>query len=175
MAASGEDLLQALLVANWKISGTDPGGAREMPQSLGTRYGELPSDYQAFLMRIKTCVHPRKDAWFLGLQDFNGSSGSAFSWDEFEQQSLSTAEDDDPWKGEIKEYWDKVLPIALSVRSGYVYLGLRLEVDHYGTVVLGREPEFEEALPIAASFSDLCRVMVGHMKGRRAEALADFL
>lgn len=176
MHALAEDLLQALLKADWKIVSTEPGPAMSLslPPLLVARYGALPDNYQTFLLAIEFCVHPLQDAWFLGLQDFSGSSEPAFFWDEFEGQSLVAAEDDEAGQEEIRKYWDKVLPIAQSVRSGYAYLGLHLKSDHFGAVVLGREPEFEEAVMIAASFTDLCHTIVDHLKGRRAEALADF-
>ncbi|HPP10887.1 MAG TPA: hypothetical protein PLK41_07860 [Defluviitoga tunisiensis] len=50
------------------------------------------------------------------LRDYNGESNSAFCWNEFEKMSLSSAEDDSELINEIIEYWDKYLPIALSVR-----------------------------------------------------------
>ena len=170
-----KDLLQALRKANWKIVSTEPGSAMGLPPSLVARYGALPANYLAFLLAIESCVHPLQDAWFLGLQEFSGLSHSAFSWNEFERQSLVAAEDDEAWQEEIIKYWDKVLPIAQSVRSGYAYLGLYLKGDHCGAVVLGREPEFEEVVTIAPSFTDLCRAIIDPLKGRQIEALSEFL
>jgi hypothetical protein len=120
-------------------------------------------------------MHPREDSWFLGLRDFDGRSDSAFSWDDFERQSLEAAEGDEDWQEEIRHHWDEVLPVALSVRSGYSYLGLRLGLIDFGAVVLGREPDFEAAVVIAPSFPDLCQAVIEHLDGRVQEELIEFL
>lgn len=171
-----EDLmLQRLMAAKWEVVRTAEGSRAALPEALVVRYGELPPDYTRFVSSIATCVHPAGDSWFLGLRDFDGSSDAAFSWDDFERQSLEAAVGDESWQQEIRSYWDKILPIALSVRSGYSYLGLSLGHDNLGAVVLGREPEFEESATVAPSFRELCQAVIEHLDGSEREELADFL
>jgi hypothetical protein len=165
-------LLEHLESANWEIVPAKSHAV--LPGQLVGRYGGvLPADYVNFLLSIDRCVHPAADVWFLGLEDF--SVPSAYSWDEFEQQSLAAAEDDESWQQEIRSYWDNVVPIALSVRTGYSYLGLRLGGPGAGIVVLGREPEFEESLVIAPTFQQLCEAMIDHLKGHKNPRFLDFL
>jgi hypothetical protein len=169
-----ELMLQRLVAAKWEIVRTE-GARATLPDILVARYPKLPSDYGRFLSSIETCVHPAENSWFLGLQDFEGRSDSAFSWDDLEKQSLEAAEGDEAWQEEIRSYWSEVLPIALSVRSGYAYLGLRLGADELGAIVHGREPEFEETVTVAASFHDLCQAIIEHLDGHVQEELIEFL
>ena len=69
---------------------------------------------------------PDETGWFLCIDDFNGTSDSAYTWNEFEQISLQAAEDshDEEWKRSIIQFWDDHLPIFLSVRSGYAYYAI---------------------------------------------------
>ncbi|MCC8437763.1 SMI1/KNR4 family protein [Brevibacillus sp. M2.1A] len=65
--------------------------------------------------------------------------------------SLESACDDDSWKQEITKFWDRYLPIALSVRNGYTVYAIDLGSE-FGSIVCGYEPEFEEVEQIASSF-----------------------
>jgi hypothetical protein len=164
-------LLGELKAANWEVVHAKADAV--LPNQLVERYDSLPADYVSFLLSIDRCVHPAADVWFLGLEDF--SVPSAYSWDEFEQQSLAAAEGDESWQQEIRSYWDNVVPVALSVRTGYSYLGLRLEGHGSGIVVLGREPEFEESLVISPTFQQLCEAMIDHLRGHKNPKFLDFL
>jgi len=105
------------------------------------------------------CINPDETCWFLCGDDFNGSSDSAYCWNEIESQSIEIAEGYPEWKAEIKEFWDKHLPIMLSVKSGYAYFAVNL-FDNFGAVVYGIEPEYEETEKIANSFDDfLLRIL----------------
>ncbi|MCM1100467.1 MAG: hypothetical protein NC079_01780 [Clostridium sp.] len=87
----------------------------------------------------------------LCAEDFNRESEDAFQWNEFEMMSLQAAvdEDDEEWQKDIRAFWDKHLPICLSVRDGYSYYAIRINDGH---VVCGYEPEFEETTDMADSF-----------------------
>lgn len=167
-------MLQRLIAAKWEVEGAE-GARAELPDVVVNRYPKLPSDYLRFLSSMEACVHPAENSWFLGMRDFDGRSASAFSWDDFERQSMEAAEGDETWQEEIRSYWDEVLPVALSVRSGYSYLGVRVGLIDFGAVVLGREPDFEEAVVIAPSFPDLCHAVIEHLDGRVQEELIEFL
>jgi hypothetical protein len=171
---SWELMLRRLAAANWEIVGAQRDARSTLPAALA-RYHEPSADYLRFVGSIEKCVHPSGDSWFLGLQDFAGTTDSAFSWDEFEKQSLEASKGDDSWQKEIRRFWDKVLPIAISVRSGYAYLGLCMDSADFGAVVLGREPEFEEITPVVPSFQELCRAVSAHLDGYEQPSLRDFL
>jgi hypothetical protein len=175
MAHPEELMLQRLIAANWVVVRAPRGTEATLTGDIGARYKKLPSSYARFLASIEKCVRPSSDAWFLGLPDFTGDSDAAFSWNEFERQSLDAAQGDESWQREISNYWDEVLPIALSVRSGYSYLGLRLSTGDFGSIVLGREPEFEEPTELASSFEDLCEAIVEYLDGNVKEGLEDFV
>lgn len=103
-------------------------------------------------MRIyQEVVSADETSWFLCCDDYNGTSESAFKWNEFENLSLEAAGDDSEWKEEIRQWWDKRLPIIISVREGYSFYAIDLEGGN-GRIVRGEEPEFEEAEVVADSF-----------------------
>ena len=57
----------------------------------------------------------------------------------------------------MKEYWDKHLPIVMSVEDGYAYYAINTDT---GTVVEGRGPEFEEPSVVAESFEAFINKMI---------------
>jgi hypothetical protein len=81
---------------------------------------------------------PDEKAWLLTEADFAGTSGSAYAWNEWEQQSLEAAGSDEAWKATIVSFWDDHLSILFSTRSGYAFFAL--EKDGLG-VVYGEKPE----------------------------------
>lgn len=123
---------------------------REWHRDTGVpdRYRNLPAGYVAFLGKVKQCTAPGDKAWFLCTDDYRGVSDTAFQWNEFELLSLEAAEGDQAWQAEITSWWDRHLPVVLSVRDGYAFYALDLS-DERGAVVQGTEPEFEETVKVA--------------------------
>jgi len=123
-----------------------------LPASIAARYPRLPATLVAFLSGLKECVDGSQATWFLCQSDYEGTSGYAFRWDEWEQLSLESAGDDDKINAEIRAFWDCHFPFMFSVHSGYEYHAVCTGDDRFGQIVKGYEPEFEEALPVADSF-----------------------
>ena len=91
--------------------------------------------------------------WFLSRDDYSSSGAvSMFAWNEWEQLSIEAATTDDEALA-VSRFWERHLPILLSVRDGYEYLAVRDD----GAVVHGTEPEFEEAVVVFPHFEDLLR------------------
>jgi hypothetical protein len=80
---------------------------------------------------------------------------SVYRWNELELQSLEGARRDPSWQQDIQTFWDEHFPIALSIEDGYSYHALRSD----GTVVTGREPEYEEADKVAQSYAEFLGLM----------------
>lgn len=97
---------------------------------------------------VESAVNPEETAWLLCAGDYAAQGDGAFRWDEWERLSLESAAGDPAWEAEIRRFWDRRLPITLSVGDGYAYYALSTED---GAVVYGREPEFEECGAVAAS------------------------
>ena len=58
------------------------------------------------------------------------------------------------WTAEITAFWDRHFPIISSVWSGYEYHAVCVDRHHFGQVVQGFEPGFEETTLVAASFDE---------------------
>lgn len=123
------------------------------------RYPDIGSEYEDFLRIYKEVVSADEKTWFLCGDDYNGASEAAFKWNEFENLSLEAAGDDSEWKDEIKEWWDKKLPIVISVKDGYSFYAIDLE-NGRGSIVRGKEPEFEETEVVAGSFFDFLDMVI---------------
>lgn len=67
--------------------------------------------------------------------------------------SLEAAQNDSEWKTEIISWWDRYLPIVMSVQGGYSFYAIDLS-DKKGRIVKGHEPEFEEVKKVADTLSD---------------------
>ncbi|BCJ95519.1 hypothetical protein acsn021_30880 [Anaerocolumna cellulosilytica] len=115
------------------------------------RYKNLPKEYLSFLQKVKQGISPNEKSWFICEDEFNDTSGIAFSWNEFESISLEAAEDDEEWSSDITEWWDKHIPIVMSVENGYTFYAIDLS---NGAVVKGTEPEFEETFAVASHFGE---------------------
>lgn len=88
--------------------------------------------------------------WFLSRDDYSPGAEGAFAWNECAQLSLQAATTDDEAVA-VARFWKRHLPILLSVRNGYEYLAVRDD----GAVVLGTEPEFEEAVVVFSHFEEM--------------------
>lgn len=130
-----------------------------LPYEILSRYTNIPNEFLRFLELADECVTKDEKSWFLCINDYKGTSDSAFSWDEFEKISLEAAEDDNQYKQEIVKFWDGYLPIAFSLGNGYGYYALDVKND-FGSVVYGYEPEFEEPDKVAASFLEFLEKII---------------
>jgi hypothetical protein len=128
------------------------GQAFRLPTATAARYPRLPDSLVEFLSGLTQCVDGSQTTWFLCQSDYEGTSGAAFRWDEWEQLSLDAARGDAKLITEIRAFWDCHFPFLFSVHSGYAYHAVCTADDRFGKVVEGYEPEFEEALPVADSF-----------------------
>lgn len=68
--------------------------------------------------------------------------------------SLEAADGDDEWLANIKTFWDLHFPIWMSIADGYEFAAVDLTSNRHGTIVFGREPEFEETELVARSYAD---------------------
>lgn len=124
----------------------------ELPASLRARYPWLPSDYLDFVCGLDECVSPDETRWILAPSDFDIREHHAWRHDEWEQLSLDSADGDSDVMAEIRSFWDGHFPISLGVGDGYSFHALRV-ADGSGSVVMGREPEFEDTSDVAVSFT----------------------
>lgn len=99
--------------------------------------------------------------WFLSRDDYSTGAEGAFAWNELEQLSIQAATTADEAIA-VSLFWERHLPILLSVRNGYEYLAVRAD----GAVVHGTEPEFEEAVVVLSQFEDLLTYIVERPAGR---------
>jgi hypothetical protein len=144
-------IITQLRERGWTVE-TQEGQPFRLPASIATRYPRLPDSLVDFLSGMKECVDHSQTTWFLCQCDYEGTSGYAFRWDEWEQLSLDSAREDAEWISRIRAFWDSHFPFLLSVHSGYSYHAVCTAADKFGQVVEGYEPEFEEVLPVADSF-----------------------
>jgi hypothetical protein len=99
-----------------------------------------------FASRVRRCVAPGEQVWWLGSEQFLDDSGEG--WDFLETQvALPSAAGDAAWSGQVRAFWSAHLPFALSVRGDYAYLA----VDRDGRVWEGWAPELEAPTLVAES------------------------
>ncbi len=133
-----------------------------LSQKFLNRYTNIPETYLIFLQKCKMLSNQDHNVWFISIEDYNGTSDSAFAWNEFEQLSLEAAEGSltpQNDKTEIRAFWDYCLPIAFSVKATYQYLALDLHPDNYGQIVLGNEVEFEKVVPVCQDIMTLFELL----------------
>ena len=144
-------IISRLRESGWTVE-EQSGRSFQLPPDIAARYPRLPEALIEFLSGLTLCMDSSQKTWFLCQGDFEGSSGSAFRWDEWERLSLDAARGDARLISEIRGFWDTHFPFLFSVHSGYAYHAACTAGDRFGHVVVGGEPEFEEAQPVADSF-----------------------
>jgi hypothetical protein len=108
---------------------------RSLPSELTARYPWMPPDVRELAETARNACGPDEKAWFLTVLDYSNESGSAFAWNEWEQQSLDAAEAAE--KAVITNFWNEYLPILRpSSASSSVYRPAGL--DHI-ILVIGRK------------------------------------
>lgn len=129
----------------------------DLPRPVKRRYASYPESWVEFVSAVKSMVRGDEKAWFLCAEDYNMQGDRAWQWNEWELISLKCAEDDLIWKDEITKFWDKHLPIFLSLESGYAYYAISVKD---GSIVYGSEPEFEGCRTVADSFVDFMKKII---------------
>lgn len=146
-----ESIIAKLVNAGWHVGLHDP-IQTELPLALVARYPTIPSDYVFFLQSVAYCVNGTETVWFLCREDFDGTSPSAFRWDEWEKMTLESTDSSSMLASQIHGFWTEHIPIMSSVKAGYAYAALDVAPRLFGYVVAGFEPEFEEPTVICDSF-----------------------
>ncbi len=126
---------------------------------------KAPDDIKNFIQSFNVCANKEDNIWFLSLKDYDNETESAFPWNEFENQSLESVDED--MKNDVVEFWETHLPILMTVKSGYQYVAVGIGEQNKGEIFYGSEPEYEEAVLIAKSFSEFkekyCEALDGNL------------
>lgn len=127
----------------------------EISKSLLNRYKNLPTEYLTFLKKFKEIVNETHTTWFNLSKEFNGTTENEFKWNEFELLSIEWSEEDVDELTTIAEFWNKHIPVIMSVKDQYQFLAICLEKEKYGEIVHGTEPAFENVTKICNDFNEL--------------------
>ena len=137
-----------------------PNKNEELNVQFTSRYPRIPSDYFTFLNSFSLLMNHSETTWFNSISDFNQTNTeSDFKWNEFEIMSVDAFEGDREQQQIIKEFWDKHLPIILSVTDGYAFFAIGVAEENFGKVYFGIEPEFEEVELVANSFDEFINAL----------------
>lgn len=151
--------ITALRAAGWAW---EPAGDREVVFP-GSRYEVVPPQFSAWLSAFGRLSNADETVWFLSAGDYSAVGDDAFAWNEFEIMSLDAAETTEQASA-VVGFWDRHLPILLSVKDGYSYVALETSGEGAGRVILGEEPEFEESVPLTDDFDEFLAIIAGRRK-----------
>ncbi|MFK4728067.1 hypothetical protein ROT00_00095 [Agromyces mediolanus] len=143
--------IDALRRAGW-VYGPPLDDQRPVPRRL---LG-FPAAFGAWSVSFSRLSNADDDVWFLSVEDYLGTSESAFAWNEFERLSLEAAAGPEQ-AAAVTAFWAGHLPFLHSVRDDYEYLAIASD----GRVVHGREPEFEETTTVADDLPALLAELAG--------------
>lgn len=127
---------------NWNV--TLNSDVIDLPDIIKKRYN-IPEKWYTFISQLKVCENQSATKWFLTPNDYLPNE-NGFQWNEFEIQSIEYSENNI----DIISFWNKHLPIFLSVDGEYSYYAINTET---GEVVSGYEPEYEDTTIAAEDFS----------------------
>ncbi|QKT13254.1 hypothetical protein [Rhodococcus sp. W8901] len=148
--------ITALRAVGWAW---EPAGDRQVVFP-GSRYEVVPPQFSAWSSAFGRLSNADETVWFLSAGDYSAVGEDAFAWNEFEIMSLDAAETDEQASAVVR-FWDRHLPILLSVKDGYSYVALGTSGEGAGRVILGEEPEFEESVPLADDFDEFLAIIAG--------------
>lgn len=117
-----------------------------------SRYPKLPIEYIDFLNSFSLLANKADTTWFNSITDFNEDEVGEFRWDEFERESMEALEGDATAQGLVSDFWDRHIPIILSVEGGYSHFSIGVGENNWGKIYFGGEPEYEEVEWVADSF-----------------------
>lgn len=117
---------------------------KDLPDMIKRRY-DIPPQWYSFICNFQVCENQSGTKWFLTPKDFFPQDDNGFQWNEFELLSLESTDND----SSVITYWDKNLPIFMSVDGEYSYYAINTE---NGNIVIGYEPDFEEFSVVADDF-----------------------
>ena len=123
----------------------------ELPDNIRTRY-HIPKQWYEFISNMQVCENDNATKWFLSPRDYLPNE-EGFQWNEFELQSLEYGSN----TTDIVTYWNKHLPVLMSVDGEYSYYAINTE---NGNVVNGYEPEYEASTVVADSFEMFIRKII---------------
>lgn len=149
MRETTRESVLSLKNAGWRIGLSNE--KRELPYEVRERYSWLSSELLETTCNIEFAVNHDESAWFLSPADYHGDSDSAFSWNQWEEDSLAAAEGDSELECEIRDFWDEHFPFLYVIRDSYSYFALRKSDS---AIVCGEEPAYEDSIVVASSIQD---------------------
>jgi len=161
------DTLESVTELHRRATGClqEAGWTREQPRptedTLPSALRTAPETMIRWVSSFSKMSSSDDTVWFLSRDDYSARTDSAFAWNELEQMSIQAATTDDEAIA-VSRFWQRHLPILLSVRHGYEYLAVRDD----GAVVHGTEPEFEDAVVVFSHFDDLLRYIITRPEAR---------
>ncbi len=156
------EFIKELKALGWNIEDSGKDDIIEIDLLADGRFVNAPSELAEFIGQFSLCASKDDTIWFLSINDYLEETDSDFSWDEFEQQSLDSAVDEDV--EEIEKFWNSNLPFLMAVKNGYGYAAVVLDGENKGSVVLGNEPEFEDTVTIANSINEFFDIYISVLK-----------
>lgn len=156
-----DDFIDRLALNGWKIGGKSKNIELADPKFLARFNLKDLNSYSYFdMLKLEYCVANNDMAWFLTYHDYNRTSDSEFSWDEFEKIIIENLNDsaDKDYKRDVSNFWSGVLPIFTSLKSGYEYLGIITKGEKRKCIIHGFEPSFEEFSVISADFDSFMKL-----------------
>lgn len=155
--------INALEQAHWIVSKSATQEDLNLDVLANGRLAHAPYEVKAFIGSFVVCANPEDTVWFLSALDYSDDSENAFPWNEFEQQSMMAASD--TLMADIAAFWSSHLPFLFSVKDGYQYVAVGIAAHNKGKFFYGREPEYEDVVCIAQSFSEFKEKYIEALNG----------
>lgn len=159
-----DNYIDLLKKKGWKVELNDS-GVVSLNESFSRRYPRIPEGYVMFLERVASCINAAETVWFLCADDYNGTSKSAWAWNEMEKIDLEGSQGDEQTTAEIVEFWNRYLPFMYAVGGDYAYLALRVTGNPFGSVVDGYDIELTTVSEVAPTFEEFIRLHSAALQG----------
>ena len=100
--------------------------------------------------------------WFLCEKDYNPGRYDYERWDMIEIAQIGWAKNNNQWKEEIKNFWNRYMPIVLSIdnQEGEVHFYAIDLKSEFGTIVYGRWYDTKSVEKIADTFYEFLELIM---------------
>lgn len=82
---------------------------------------------------------------------------------------------DDDTRNEIIGFWESHLPILMTVKNGYQYIAVGIGENNKDQIFYGNEPEYQETVLIAESFSEFKKKYTEALNGALSSGYYKFI
>ncbi|SUB84222.1 Uncharacterised protein [Pragia fontium] len=141
-----------------------------LPEVQQSRIANIPDSLMDIILSYDAFTNDSDTAWFVTYSSLVNKDEDAFTWNEYELQSIDAAMSQKNIDN-TKDFWSKHFCFMMSVKGGYSHISIVTSGDDIGKIFWGEEPEYEEVSFLANNFEEFSIMLSEHVAGIKNNAI----